>query len=65
MRLTFDGVEYTDSMELADISATGSAGSGSQTSDNSRILLWLILLFASGIGVFGTAACGKKRRYSR
>ena len=35
-----------------------------QTGDNSHILLWAALLFASGAGIFGRTVYTKKRKYS-
>lgn len=36
----------------------------SETGDNSRMALWVAVLFVSGVGVAGTAICSRKKKYS-
>ena len=35
-----------------------------QTGDNSKMGLWIALLFVSGAGVVGTTVYGRKKKYS-
>ena len=36
-----------------------------QTGDSSNVVLWVSLLFASGVGLFGAAVYSRKRKYSK
>ena len=36
-----------------------------QTGDSSNVMLWVSLLFASGVGLFGAAVYSRKRKYSK
>ena len=37
----------------------------SQTGDSSNVVLWVSLLFVSGVGLFGAAVYSRKRKYSK
>ena len=36
-----------------------------QTGDSSNVVLWISLLFASGVGLFGTAVYRRKKKYNQ
>ena len=36
-----------------------------QTGDSSNVVLWVSLLFVSGVGLFGAAVYSRKRKYSK
>ena len=37
----------------------------SQAGDSSNVVLWISLLFASGVGLFGTAVYRRKKKYNQ
>ena len=41
------------------------AATSPQTGDSSNAVLWIALLFASGVGLFGAAVYSRKRKYSK
>ena len=61
------------------VSETGTAATGftvkatcvsddtqsSQAGDSSNVVLWISLLFASGVGLFGTAVYRRKKKYNQ
>ena len=54
-------IEYREAQEP---DKNDGATSSPQTGDSSNAVLWIALLFASGVGLFGAVVYSRKKRYN-